>query len=436
MAVTIMQVKPGSIAGRHGIQPGDQLVSINGHKIVDVLDYQYYMTNRRLKILLLRQSGESYEVGVHKGEYDDLGLDFETYLMDRQHSCRNKCIFCFVDQTPKGMRPSLYFKDDDSRMSFFFGNYITLTNMSDEEIDRIIQMKISPINISVHTTNPQLRVQMMANPRAADSLDYLKRLAQGGAKLNTQLVLCPGINDGEELRRTLRDLGEYYPSLQSIACVPVGLTAHREGLYHLEPYTPQQAAQVSEIVTEFSDAMLERHGERVAYAADEFYLKAGLPIPPSEYYGEFNQLENGVGLIALLRQEFLDALELAEDFSGKREVSIATGMAAFPLLEELAGLAMERFPGLRVKVWPIVNDFFGHTITVAGLVTGQDLIAQLRGKDLGSQLLIPSVMLRHEQDKFLDDVTIGEAREALGPIQVLEIDGGVLLDAMLGVGSC
>ncbi len=432
MAVQITAVEQGSPAAQADILPGDTLCAINGHSIEDVLDYRFYMMERSLQLVLSREGKEMHKA-VHKGEYEELGLEFETYLMDSQRTCYNKCIFCFVDQMPPGMRESLYFKDDDSRLSFLFGNYITLTNLKRREIDRIKQMHISPINISVHTMNPGLREKMMCNRFAGEALGTVYELAQSGIKLNTQLVLCPGINDGEELRYSLKELLGLYPGVQSVACVPVGLTKYREGLPQLEPYTRERAAEVVRIVEELGDKSLAENGERVCYASDEFYLRAGLPIPPAEFYGEFNQLENGVGLVASLEDEFSSALALEEGDSRERRISLATGVDAAPILAGLAQRLREKWPGVVCTVYPIVNDFFGHTITVAGLVTGKDLLAQLAGRDLGEELLIPSVMLRHEQDKFLDDVTLEEAKAALGvPIRTVENDGFVLLAAFLG----
>ncbi|MCI8349675.1 MAG: DUF512 domain-containing protein [Oscillospiraceae bacterium] len=432
MAVQITAVEQGSPAAQVDILPGDTLCAINGHSIEDVLDYRFYMMERSLQLVLSREGKEMHKA-VHKGEYEELGLEFETYLMDSQRTCYNKCIFCFVDQMPPGMRESLYFKDDDSRLSFLFGNYITLTNLKRREIDRIKQMHISPINISVHTMNPGLREKMMCNRFAGEALGTVYELAQSGIKLNTQLVLCPGINDGEELRYSLKELLGLYPGVQSVACVPVGLTKYREGLPQLEPYTRERAAEVVRIVEELGDKSLAENGERVCYASDEFYLRAGLPIPPAEFYGEFNQLENGVGLVASLEDEFSSALALEEGDSRERRISLATGVDAAPILAGLAQRLREKWPGVVCTVYPIVNDFFGHTITVAGLVTGKDLLAQLAGRDLGEELLIPSVMLRHEQDKFLDDVTLEEAKAALGvPIRTVENDGFILLAAFLG----
>ena len=432
MAVKITGIVPGSPAAKAGIQPGDVLISINKNPIVDVLDYRFYMTDIHLELLLHNEAKELRTVSVRKGEYDDLGLEFETYLMDKQMGCRNKCIFCFVDQTPKGMRPSLYFKDDDTRMSFLFGNYTTLTNLKDGDIERIIKMHISPINISVHTTNPELRVEMMGNPSAGEKLRYIKMLTDGGIKVNSQLVLCPGINDGEELERSIRDLSLLCPNLQSIAVVPVGITKHRDGLYPLRTFTAEEAKRVVEITERWGDKLGEEQESRIVYASDEFYLLAGLPIPEPEFYGDFDQLDNGVGLMALLKQEFRAAMMQAGEFQEEKHITVATGELAYPMLCEFAQQVMERYPMVRISVEKIVNDFFGHSVTVAGLVCGQDLIAQLKGKELGSELLIPSTMLRHEQDRFLDDVTREEVEEALSVrLTTTENDGFDLLEKIL-----
>lgn len=432
MAVKITGIVPGSPAAKAGIQPDDVLISINKNPIVDVLDYRFYMTDIHLELLLHNEAKELRTVLVRKGEYDDLGLEFETYLMDKQMGCRNKCIFCFVDQTPKGMRPSLYFKDDDTRMSFLFGNYTTLTNLKDGDIERIIKMHISPINISVHTTNPQLRVEMMGNPSAGEKLRYIKMLTDGGIKVNSQLVLCPGINDGEELERSIRELSALCPNLQSIAVVPVGITKHRDGLYPLRTFTAEEAKRVVEVTERWGDQLGAEQESRIVYASDEFYLLAGLPIPEPEFYGDFDQLDNGVGLMALLKQEFRAALMQAGEFKEEKYITIATGELAYPMICEFAQQVMECYPSVHISVEKIVNDFFGHTVTVAGLVCGQDLIAQLKGKELGSELLIPSTMLRHEQDRFLDDVTREEVEEALSvTLTTTENDGFDLLEKIL-----
>ena len=432
MAVKITGIIPGSPADKAGIQPGDVLISINKNPIIDVLDYRFYMTDVHLELLLHNEAKELRTVAVRKGEYDDLGLEFETYLMDKQMGCRNKCIFCFVDQTPKGMRPSLYFKDDDTRMSFLFGNYTTLTNLKDGDIERIIKMHISPINISVHTTNPELRVEMMGNPSAGEKLRYIKMLTDGGIKVNSQLVLCPGINDGEELERSIRELSALCPNLQSIAVVPVGLTKHRDGLYPLRTFNAEEARKVVEVTERWGDKLGAEQESRIVYASDEFYLLAGLPIPEPEFYGDFDQLDNGVGLLALLEQEFRAAMMQAGEFTEEKHITIATGELAYPMMCGFAQRIMEKFPTVKIGVEKIVNDFFGHTVTVAGLVTGQDLIAQLKGKELGSELLIPSTMLRHEQDRFLDDVTREEVEQALSvTLCTTENDGFDLLEKIL-----
>ena len=429
MAVTIRGVESGSPAARAKIRAGEELLAINGQEIVDVLDYRFYMMDKRLELTLRSGAGER-KVSVKKGEYEELGLTFDTYLMDRERSCRNQCIFCFIDQMPPGMRETLYFKDDDARLSFLYGNYITLTNLTEHDIERTIRMKISPVNISVHTTNPELRCKMMHNRFAGESLSILRRLADGGIAMNAQLVLCPGINDGAELERSMRDLAEYLPALRTVSCVPVGLTKYRGGLYPLRPYTKEEAADVVAQVEAFGDEMKARHGTRVFYASDEFYLKAGLPLHDGDFYEDYGQLENGVGMLTLQREQFRDALPFFEPDGRKRNFSIATGVAAAPFLQKLVDEARETWHNLNGKVYPIVNDFFGHEITVAGLITGQDLIAQLRGKDLGDELLLPDVLLK---DVFLDDVTLSEVREALGvPITMVGSDGYELLRCMLG----
>ncbi|EOS58236.1 DUF512 domain-containing protein [Anaerotruncus sp. X29] len=432
MPVLIQSVQPGSYAARAGIQPGDTLAAIDGHPVNDLLDYRFYVTSRRIVLDLLR-AGKTRSVQIRKGEYDDIGLEFETYLMDKQRSCKNKCVFCFVDQMPPGMRETLYFKDDDSRMSFLFGNYITLTNLTDGDIDRIIQMRISPVNISVHTTDPELRVRMMKNPRAASSLAYIRRLCDADIRVNSQLVLCPGYNDGPALERTLNDLGALYPNLQSIACVPVGLTRFREGLEPLRPYDRERARETIEIIHRFAGRMWETHGERVAYPSDEFFLKAELPVPEPRYYGAFDQLEDGVGTLALLREEFEDALADDPETSASGVLSTVTGEAAYPLIRELAEQVMRKHPGMQIRVHRIENRFFGEQITVAGLVTGRDILEQLGGITLGERLLLPSVMLRHERDRFLDDLTLNELEERLGvPAVPVDNDGAQLYGAMTG----
>ena len=432
MAVRITSVEPGSPARRARIHKGDTLISINGNAITDVLDYRFYMTDEHLEILLCDQEKKLRTVVVEKDEYDDLGLEFETYLMDRQMGCKNACIFCFVDQTPPGMRKSLYFKDDDTRMSFLFGNYTTLTNLKEGDIQRIIKMHISPINISIQTMNPALRVQMMKNPFAGESLKFVRMLTEGGIKINTQIVLCPGYNDGEQLEYSLSELAKLGPNVQSIAVVPVGLTRYREKLTPLRGFFPQEAVEVVKTMERWGEYFCKEYGTRTAYASDEFYILAGKDFPPYEFYEDFAQLENGVGMMTLMQHDFAQALKEAqlEQSPAAHRCTIATGQLAYPMMQDFAERVQQAFPQVQVQVKKIRNDFWGPTITVAGLITGQDLLAQL---DLGSELLIPANMLRHEQDRFLDDLTLEQVQETLGvPALPVENDAFELLARMLG----
>ena len=435
MAVRITSVEPGSPARRARIHKGDTLISINGNAITDVLDYRFYMTDEHLEILLCDQEKKLRTVVVEKDEYDDLGLEFETYLMDRQMGCKNACIFCFVDQTPPGMRKSLYFKDDDTRMSFLFGNYTTLTNLKEGDIQRIIKMHISPINISIQTMNPVLRVQMMKNPFAGESLKFVRMLTEGGIKINTQIVLCPGYNDGEQLEYSLSELAKLGPNVQSIAVVPVGLTRYREKLTPLRGFFPQEAVEVVKTMERWGEYFCKEYGTRTAYASDEFYILAGKDFPPYEFYEDFAQLENGVGMMTLMQHDFAQALKEAqlEQSPAAHRCTIATGQLAYPMMQDVAERVQQAFPQVQVQVKKIRNDFWGPTITVAGLITGQDLLAQLEGLDLGSELLIPANMLRHEQDRFLDDLTLEQVQETLGvPALPVENDAFELLARMLG----
>ena len=435
MAVRITSVEPGSPARRARIHKGDTLISINGNAITDVLDYRFYMTDEHLEILLCDQEKKLRTVVVEKDEYDDLGLEFETYLMDRQMGCKNACIFCFVDQTPPGMRKSLYFKDDDTRMSFLFGNYTTLTNLKEGDIQRIIKMHISPINISIQTMNPVLRVQMMKNPFAGESLKFVRMLTEGGIKINTQIVLCPGYNDGEQLEYSLSELAKLGPNVQSIAVVPVGLTRYREKLTPLRGFFPQEAVEVVKTMERWGEYFCKEYGTRTAYASDEFYILAGKDFPPYEFYEDFAQLENGVGMMTLMQHDFAQALKEAqlEQSPAAHRCTIATGQLAYPMMQDFAERVQQAFPQVQVQVKKIRNDFWGPTITVAGLITGQDLLAQLEGLDLGGELLIPANMLRHEQDRFLDDLTLEQVQETLGvPVLPVENDAFELLARMLG----
>ena len=431
MAVTIASVEAGSPAARARLKAGDTLVSINGRDIEDVLDYRFYMPDRKLT-LIVERDGKRKNVRLRKAEFEEIGLEFDTYLMDKQRSCRNNCIFCFIDQLPQGMRESLYFKDDDSRLSFLFGNYITLTNLTEHEISRIIEMHISPINISVHTTNPELRCRMMNNRFAGDCLDILRRFVEAGLTIQCQLVLVPGYNDGEELQRSLEDLAAYAPQVRSVAAVPVGLTKHRDGLTPIRPFTKEEARDVIRRMTEAGEAMLEKVGSRVFYPSDEWFIRAELPIPDSEFYEEYPQLENGVGMIALLREGFHE--EMAA-WTGKPDTArtvLVSGVAAAPFLRELVAEATVKAPALRAEVVAVENDFFGENITVSGLVTGGDLIRQLKGVPM-DRLLIPANMLRQEGNCFLDDVTVSEVAHELGVIVEIipETDGATLFAALM-----
>ncbi len=411
---------------------GDSLVSINGNRIVDVLDYKFFAYDRSLSVVLRRADGTEYSLHVKKDEGGDLGLEFESYLMDRARSCANNCVFCFIDQLPKGMRPTMYFKDDDARLSFLLGNYITLTNLSKREIQRIIDLHISPINVSVHTTDPELRCEMLRNPRAGESIEVMRRFAKNGIVMNCQIVCCPGLNDGAALERTMRDLEEMYPGVHSVSIVPVGLTKYRDGLYPLTPFTPEHAAETIAQITAFGDRCVEKHGSRIFFCGDELYLKAGLELPEDEFYEEHTQLENGVGMIRLLETEFRSALRLSDGIDGV-PFSLACGTSVAPFFEKLIAEAKKRYPTLCGRVYAIENDFFGRSINVSGLITGGDLIAQLKGKELGGRLLISQNMLRREEMDFLDDVKLSEASAALGvPIYPVEQDGFALFDAMAG----
>ena len=433
--VTISGVEKGSDAEKLGVLPGDQLVSIDDHPIRDVLDYRFYLTEP--EILLKFQRGESvYEKKLKKGRYDDIGLDFETFLMDRKKSCANRCIFCFIDQNPCGMRDTVYFKDDDTRLSFLMGNYVTLTNVSDEELRRIVKMRLSPVNVSVHTTSPELRVKMLGNPRAARIMDQLKILADGGIEINCQIVACAGINDGEELVRTIRDLEGFFPGVQSIAVVPAGLTRHREGLYHIDAYRRDSAEGVLAIVDYFQKEFLKKYDWRYVYAADEFYLAAGREIPPEEAYEGYPQLDNGVGLIRSAREEILSELDArvkegrwAKLPKKKAHITLCTGVAAESFLREIADKIHEQLPQVTFSVEAVVNRFFGETVTVAGLLCGQDIIEVFREKK-PEILFIPAVALRHERDKFLDDVTFEEVKERIGGKVLAVENGSAILDAV------
>lgn len=431
MAVKIFDVTTGSHADKAGIKKGETLLSINSNEIVDVLDYRFYQVNRKLTLEVADEDKNVRTIEMTKGEYEEIGLEFETYLMDKQHSCRNKCIFCFIDQLPKGMRESLYFKDDDSRLSFLFGNYITLTNIIEHEIDRIIKMHISPINVSVHTTNPELRCKMMNNRFAGDTLKYLKRFADAGITLNCQIVSCPGINDGDELVRTLTDLENLGVNMTAI--VPVGLTRYRENLYPLVPYNKETAGQTIDIIEKMGDECVKKHGRRIFFPGDEFYLLAEREIPSPEFYEDFSALEDGIGMIAYLTDDVGWKLEeLDADESLCHKVTIACGEGVFPYMKRIMSMINEKFPNITINTRAIKNNFFGGGVNVSGLVTGGDLIDQLRDDDLGDRLIITSSMLRFENDLFLDDVSTDDVERELGVTLVpVNNNGNDLVEAVI-----
>ena len=432
MSAEVTGIMKHSPAFRAGMKKGDILISVNGHEINDVLDYMFYCAEDRLELVYERK-GERLEQVVIKSEFDDLGLEFNSFLMDNKRTCSNKCIFCFIDQMPKGMRETLYFKDDDARLSFLQGNYVTLTNLTDKDIQRIIDMRLN-INVSVHTTNPELRCKMMHNRFAGEKLRYLKMIADSGLMMNCQIVCCPEINDGAELQRTLDDLEALMPSIQSVAVVPVGVTKFREGLYPLRPFTKNEAEAVIDIIEAKQKQCLEKWETRMAYPADEFYLLAERELPPTEFYEDYPQYENGVGLLRSLQDEVDQALEDAPESVSPRRITLATGTAAEAFHKHLAGQIMKKYPMLEIRVVGIVNRFFGETITVAGLVTAGDLIGQLRGRELGEELLIPRVMLKADEPIFLDDLSVSDVERELDiKVTAVRNDGFEYLDAILGI---
>ncbi|MGN1030492.1 MAG: DUF512 domain-containing protein [Butyricicoccaceae bacterium] len=427
MASKITAVDAHSPAERYGIRAGETLVSIDGQAIRDVLDYKFYGYDADLELLIRDEQGGERTLHIRKREGQDLGLSFETYLMDKPKHCANKCVFCFIDQLPKGMRDTLYFKDDDARLSFLMGNYISMTNLSDADVDRMIKMRISPVNVSVQVTDPECRRLMLNNRRADRLLPLMHRFADAHIEMNCQLVICPGLNDGELLRKSLEDLEEMYPAVNSISVVPVGLSAHREGLYPLRPVTREDAREIIAITEQFAERCYEKWGTHLAFCGDELYIKAELPLPETEYYEEFTQFENGIGMIPLFMEEFMLALP---DYEGRsaRPFSIATGEAAAPFMRKLLDAAKDKCDNLNGSVYTIQNNFFGGEITVAGLITGQDLIAQLKGKALGERVLISENMLRDGGDVFLDDYTPEQVAAEIGvPVVPVHIDGADLL---------
>jgi len=433
MSAIVKSIVPGSPAVRTIIRPGDVLRKINGNVIGDVLDYKYHSYERRLTLELSGADGRMKLVRLTKPEGADIGLEFETYLMDGQRSCANKCVFCFIDQLPPDMRETLYYKDDDVRLSFLQGNYITLTNLTRRDIDRIVKLRISPINVSVHTLNPELRNFMLGNKNAAVGIESLKTLAAAGIMLNCQIVCCPGVNDGAELARTMEGLFALGECVNSVSVVPVGLTKYREGLAQLSPFDCERALKTVRQVEDFSKICLEKRGSKVFFCADEFYIKAGLELPPFEFYEDYPQLENGVGMMRLFISEFEDELANLPPVQSHEAFSIATGVAASKYLTNLLYTAVEKYGNIQGEAYAVKNNFFGDGVTVSGLITGGDMISQLKGLELGSRLLIPRNMLRSGEDVFLDDVTVSELSKALCvPVRVVEQDGTDFLHAILG----
>lgn len=430
---TISYVEPGSLAEEAGIVPGDKLITVNGHQVHDILEYRYLTSEYEVELEILKKNGDT-EVIVIENDYEELGIEFCQGLIDTAQSCKNKCIFCFIDQLPKGMRETVYFKDDDTRLSFLQGNYVTLTNLTDEEIDRLIAMHISPINISVHTTNPELRVTMLKNPNAAKIYDIMKKFADNNIYMNCQIVLCPGYNDKDELDRSICDMAALYPYVASCSVVPVGLTKHREGLCQLTPFDAKSSYDTIKQIEEHQEKFKKEFGINLVYAADEFYINAKLPLPDADEYDGFPQIENGVGLISSMQEEFDSGIELIKDGNYKRNVAIATGEISYNFIKSLAERLMSRCPKLNITVYPVKNEFFGGGVNVSGLVTGSDIIRTFENEPLYDELFIPDCMLRDGEDIFLDDITLCQLEDRLRmKITPVYNDGYVFIEKILGI---
>lgn len=431
----ITDVIKNSIADEAGVRPGEYLVSINDQEIIDTLDYEFLIKDENIDLYIEDLNGEIYEVEIEKDFDEDLGLVFESELLDDAKTCHNNCIFCFMDQLPQGMRSTLTYKDDDYRLSFIAGNYVTLTNLKESDIDRIIKYRLSPINISVHTTDEELRCKMLNNKFAGNINKYLKKLADSGININCQIVLCPNVNDKEHLDKTIKDLSKLFPNILSISIVPVGITKYRKGLFEMESFNKDSSTYVIKQVNGWQEKFLKQYGSRIVFLGDEFYMNADIEVPVYENYEDFPQLENGVGMVSTLIKEFNDYFDTIDfTLDKKRIVSIATGVSASKYIKRLCKQIEEKFEGLKVNVYPIINKFFGEKITVTGLITGQDLIAQLKEQDLGEELIICNVMLKDDEDIFLDDVTLDDVRRELN-IKINAIDNGgrELIDGLLGI---
>ena len=429
----VKSLMPGGIGEELGIEPGDKLLAINGNEIQDVFDYYYYEESEQLLLLIEKPDGEEWELEIEKDEDESLGIEFDQSLMDEYRSCRNKCMFCFIDQMPKGMRETLYFKDDDSRLSFLQGNYITLTNMSDHDVERIVKYRLEPINISFQTTNPELRCKMLHNRFAGEALKKVDILYRGQIEMNGQIVLCKGVNDGEELERTIRDLTGYLPYLKSVSIVPVGLTKYRDGLYPLEPFTKEDAREVLSVIHRWQEKIYQEHGIHMIHAGDEWYVLAEEEVPEEERYDGYLQLENGVGMMRLLFNEVQEALSAVTGAERQREISLATGRLMYPYIGKILEEIRKKFPNITTHLYAIRNDFFGERITVSGLITGQDLTGQLKGQPLGERLLLPCNMLKIGEPVFLDDFTLEEVENSLQvKTDIVKSSGQDLLDAVIG----
>ena len=429
----VKNVLENSIAEELEIEPGDNILAVNDHPIEDIFDYQYLINDEYIELLVKKSDGEEWLLEIEKDYDEDLGIVFENSLMDNYKSCYNKCIFCFIDQNPKGMRDTIYFKDDDSRLSFLQGNYITLTNMKDEDIDRIINYHLAPINISVHTTNPQLRCSMLNNRFAGTILERIRKFYNAGIPMNGQIVLCKGINDGEELWRSISDLMEFVPVMESLSVVPVGLSDYRDGLFHLEPFDKEDACEVIDIIEHFQKKAYEKHGIHFVQASDEWYINAGRDFPEAERYDGFVQLKNGVGMVRLMKEEFEQEFSAVQGDEREYEVSIVTGVLVYDSIKILVDRMKEKFPNVKIHLYKIINDFFGHRITVTGLLTGGDMIKQLKGKPLGQRLILPSNTLMADEPKFLDDVTLDQFIEALQvDVCIVESSGADFIHSVIG----
>lgn len=429
----VKSLMSGGIGEELGIEPGDKLLAINGNEIQDVFDYYYYEESEQLLLLIEKPDGEEWELEIEKDEDESLGIEFDQSLMDEYRSCRNKCMFCFIDQMPKGMRETLYFKDDDSRLSFLQGNYITLTNMSDHDVERIVKYRLEPINISFQTTNPELRCKMLHNRFAGEALKKVDILYRGQIEMNGQIVLCKGVNDGEELERTIRDLTGYLPYLKSVSIVPVGLTKYRDGLYPLEPFTKEDAREVLSVIHRWQEKIYQEHGIHMIHAGDEWYVLAEEEVPEEERYDGYLQLENGVGMMRLLFNEVQEALSAVTGDERQREISLATGRLMYPYIGKILEEIRKKFPNITTYLYAIRNDFFGERITVSGLITGQDLTGQLKGQPLGERLLLPCNMLKIGEPVFLDDFTLEEVENSLQvKTDIVKSSGQDLLDAVIG----